>query len=201
MSQKLISQIKKQLKDLESMIQNTSTPDLLLLKELSTNLDYFKDQFNPPKIISKNPEQMIYIWSDGACSGNPGPGGWGTIVQVGDHVEELAGFSAKTTNNIMEMMGAINGLKITPVGANVILTSDSQYVVKGMNQWIKGWKKRNWKKADGKQVLNQEYWITLDRLAAERNITWEWVKGHADHPQNERCDELARKAITDKTQF
>jgi ribonuclease HI len=198
MSQKLISQIKKQLKDLESMIQNTSTPDLPLLKELSTNLDYFKDQFNPPKMISKKPEQVIYIWSDGACSGNPGPGGWGTIVQVGDHIEELSGYSTKTTNNIMEMMGAINGLKITPVGANVILTSDSQYVVKGMNQWIKGWKKRNWKKADGKPVLNQEYWMTLDRLAGERSITWEWVKGHADHPQNERCDELARQAITDK---
>lgn len=198
MSEKLISQLIEKMKDLESMIQSTSTPDLTLLKELSINLDYFKDQFSPKKMVSKKPEQVIYIWSDGACSGNPGPGGWGTIVQVGDHIEELSGYSPKTTNNIMEMMGAIMGLKITPSSANVIVTSDSQYVVKGMNQWIKGWKKRNWKKADGKPVLNQEYWITLDRLAEERNVSWEWVKGHADHPQNERCDELARQAITDE---
>ena len=199
MSQQMIKQLQKKFQELEALFKNVNASDISVLKDLSTYLDQVKEQLKPIKSPkSNNPKQVIYIWSDGACSGNPGPGGWGTIVQVGDHVEELSGYSAKTTNNIMEMTGAIMGLKITPVGANIILTSDSQYVVKGMNEWIKGWKKRNWKKADGNPVKNQEFWIALDTLANERNVKWEWVKGHAEHPQNERCDELARNAITDR---
>jgi len=137
------------------------------------------------------------IWSDGACSGNPGPGGWGIIVNQGERFSEYSGFHSNTTNNIMEMTGAIEGLKQTPKGSKVKVVSDSQYVIKGITQWIKGWKAKNWKKADGNSVLNQQYWMELDALNAERQVTWEWVKGHADNPFNERCDELARQAILD----
>jgi len=199
MSQQLTKQLQKKFRELEVLFKTVNPSDITVLNELSTYLDRVKEQLKSvesPK--SNNPRQIIHIWSDGACSGNPGPGGWGTIVQVGDHIEELSGYSAKTTNNIMEMTGAIEGLKITPPGANIILTSDSQYVIKGMREWLTGWKKKNWKKADGNPVKNQEFWIALDTLANERNVKWEWVKGHAEHPQNERCDELARNAISDR---
>ena len=199
MSQQLIKQLQKKFRELEVLFKTVNPSDISVLNDLSTYLDQVKEQLKPLERAELNrPQQVIHIWSDGACSGNPGPGGWGTIVQVGDHIEELSGYSAKTTNNIMEMTGAIMGLKITPIGASIILTSDSQYVVKGMKEWIKGWKKRNWKKADGKPVKNKAFWIALDSLANERNIRWEWVKGHAEHPQNERCDELARNAISDR---
>ncbi len=98
----------------------------------------------------------------------------------------------------MEMTGALEGLKMTAPGSDIVLTTDSQYLVKGITQWIKGWKKRGWKKADGNPVLNMGLWKSLDKLAADRRIKWEWVKGHAGHQQNERCDELAREAITNR---
>lgn len=140
-------------------------------------------------------DTTIKVWSDGACSGNPGPGGWGTIVYQNGEYQELSGFSPSTTNNIMEMTGALEGIRNTPEGCELTLISDSQYLVKGMTEWITGWKRKNWRKADGNPVLNQSIWMALDREAALRQITWKWIKGHAGHPQNERCDELARMEI------
>lgn len=147
------------------------------------------------KPVFKN-SGTINIWSDGACSGNPGPGGWGTVILENEEYKELSGSLPKTTNNIMEMTGALEGIRQTPEGSSIVLTSDSQYLVKGMTEWIKGWKKRGWKKADGKNVLNKEIWLELDKETSLRTIKWKWVKGHAGHEQNERCDELARTAIS-----
>lgn len=138
---------------------------------------------------------MIHIWSDGACSGNPGPGGWGTIIQQNGRYEEISGFASNTTNNIMEMTAALEGIRRTPAGSRLKVTSDSRYLVQGMTEWIHGWKRRNWKKADGAPVLNKSLWMALDREAQLREIQWCWVKGHDGHPQNERCDELARAEI------
>jgi len=136
-----------------------------------------------------------HIYCDGSCAGNPGPGGWGTIIDHLGQRTEYSGSSRNTTNNMMEMTAALEGIKRTPEQSKVIVTTDSQYLVKGMTQWIKGWKKKGWKKADGSPVLNQEIWKTLDSYAAQRNIDWQWVKGHAGHEENERCDQLAKAAI------
>ena len=141
------------------------------------------------------PDTIIRIWSDGACTGNPGPGGWGTIIEIGDQRFEYSGGSKRTTNNIMELTGALEGIKKTPEGSSIIVTSDSQYLIKGMTAWLKSWKAKAWKKADGKSVLNKDLWMELDAEAGKRSIEWEWIKGHAGHPENERCDQLARKAI------
>ncbi len=182
---------------LQDILEQISTgPEL----SSETQLEIEKDLKNISKRITPSPQlektdETIFIWSDGACSGNPGPGGWGTIVQVNGKTEELSGSNRKTTNNIMEMTGALEGILITPIGSKIVVTSDSQYLVKGMNEWIKGWKKRGWKKSDGKPVLNRELWIKLDQENSKRNIQWKWIKGHAGHLENERCDELARKAI------
>jgi|SRR5579863_3189531 len=135
----------------------------------------------------------IRIWSDGSCSPNPGPGGWGAIVERDGQRTELLGGAPGTTNNIMEMTAAIEALKHTPAGANVIVTTDSQYLQLGITQWIAGWKRKGWRKADGKPVLNQDQWRALDELVRERHVSWEWVRGHTGHPENERCDELARQ--------
>src|SRR3989339_893303 len=132
---------------------------------------------------------VIRIWADGACEGNPGPGGWGTIVEINGVRQELSGGKAKTTNNVMEMTGALEGLKACPRGAKVELTSDSQYVVKGMTEWIRGWIKKGWRKADGQPVANRELWEALLEEVESRQVKWLWVKGHAGHPENERCDE------------
>jgi len=139
--------------------------------------------------------QGIHIYCDGSCEGNPGPGGWGTLVDQDGLREEFSGGSNHSTNNIMEMTAAIEGLKRVKEGSEVTVTTDSQYLVKGITQWIKGWKKRGWKKADGNAVLNQEQWRELDQLAQNRTIKWVWVKGHAGHPENERCDQLAKAAV------
>ena len=147
------------------------------------------------KIEDTSLDETIYIWSDGACSGNPGPGGWGTVIKTNDQYFELSGSKRHTTNNVMEMTGALEGLKKTKEGSSIVLTSDSQYLIKGMTLWIKNWKKRNWKKADGSEVANKEIWVKLDETASKRKIKWLWTKGHADDPMNEKCDELARNAI------
>ena len=139
---------------------------------------------------------LIEIWSDGSCRGNPGPGGWGAIVRQGGSEQELFGAAPQTTNNIMEMTGAMKALESTPEGSQVRLTTDSQYVINGITKWIKGWKKKGWKKADGNAVLNQEVWKQLDQANSSRKVDWVWVKGHAGHEENERCDELARTAIS-----
>jgi ribonuclease HI len=138
---------------------------------------------------------IVEIFSDGACSGNPGPGGYGTVVRCGPHVKELNGSAADTTNNRMELMGAIAGLEILKQPCQVTMTTDSQYVCKGMTQWIAGWKRRGWKTQQKTEVLNRDLWERLDQVVQGHRVEWKWVKGHAGHTENERCDELARRAI------
>lgn len=134
---------------------------------------------------------MIRIITDGACSGNPGPGGWAAIIIRDGKTEELGGHEPRTTNNRMEMQGAIEGLRRVPADAPVHLVSDSSYLVKGMTQWLRAWKRRGWVTATGSPVLNRELWEELDRLAGNR-VTWELVRGHAGHPENERADAIAQ---------
>ncbi len=138
---------------------------------------------------------MIEIFTDGACSGNPGPGGWGAILRTGDVEKELFGGEALTTNNRMEMMAVIEALRALkkPVEARVF--TDSQYVQKGISEWIHGWKRRGWKTASKEPVKNEDLWRELDKLAAQHKIDWQWVKGHAGHPENERADALARRGV------
>ncbi len=147
------------------------------------------------EVATTAPSEKIEIWSDGSCKGNPGPGGWGAIVRSGGKEQELFGAHPETTNNIMEMTGAMKGLEATPEGSQVRLTTDSQYVINGITKWIIGWKKKGWKKADGNPVLNQEVWKALDAVNSKRKVEWVWVKGHAGHAENERVDDLAREAI------
>jgi ribonuclease HI len=139
--------------------------------------------------------KRIDIWTDGACSGNPGPGGWGAIVVVDGEERELSGGERATTNNRMELMGAIAALESLAPGAHATLTTDSQYVKNGLTVWIHSWKKNGWKTADKKPVKNVDLWHRLDAAAREHTVTWKWVKGHAGDPMNERADALARDAI------
>ncbi|OQY24055.1 MAG: ribonuclease HI [Desulfobacteraceae bacterium 4572_35.2] len=142
--------------------------------------------------------KSVEIFSDGACSGNPGPGGYGTILRFGPHIKELSGYVANTTNNRMEMMGAIVGLESLTKPSTVIMTTDSQYVCKGMTEWIEGWKKKGWKNSQRKPVLNRDLWERLEAATTGHSVRWKWVKGHAGHEENERCDELARQAILNR---
>ena len=137
----------------------------------------------------------VEIWTDGACSGNPGPGGWGAILRFNGTEKELSGAEAQTTNNRMELMAAIAALEALTRPCAVTLTTDSQYVKDGLTKWIHGWKRNGWKTADKKPVKNEDLWKRLDAAAAKHKVTWEWVKGHAGHPENERADALARGAI------
>jgi len=134
---------------------------------------------------------MINIFTDGACSGNPGPGGWGVLIIDGDNQIEIHGGEPETTNNRMEMLAAIEALKATGTEP-VILHTDSQYLKNGINIWIHGWKKNGWKTAAKKPVKNKDLWLELDELTKSREIDWRWVKAHDGHPENERADELAR---------
>ena len=134
---------------------------------------------------------MIEIFTDGACSGNPGPGGWGVLIIENGDEQELFGGEPETTNNRMEMQAVIEALKATT--GPVILYTDSQYVKNGITDWIKGWKRNGWKTAAKKPVKNKDLWIEIDDLADGRSIDWRWVKGHAGHEGNERADELARR--------
>lgn len=140
-------------------------------------------------------QTFVEIFSDGACSGNPGPGGWGTILRSGGQVRELSGYSPDTTNNRMEMLGAIAGLEALKRPCRVRITTDSQYLVKGMTEWIHGWQKKGWKNSKKEEVLNRDLWERLLELSRKHQVEWAWVRGHAGHPENERCDELARAAI------
>lgn len=142
---------------------------------------------------------FVEIFTDGACSGNPGPGGWGAMLRAGAHLREISGAESDTTNNRMELMAAIEALRALNKPCRVRLTTDSQYVKGGITSWIFGWKKNGWKTADKKPVKNVELWQALDEAARPHTIEWAWVKGHAGHAENERCDELAREAI--KTLF
>lgn len=140
-------------------------------------------------------KKLVEIFTDGACSGNPGPGGWGAILRYGDKERELSGGEKDTTNNRMELMAAIIALETLKEPCEVSITTDSKYVMDGITKWIFGWKKKNWKKADNKPVLNADLWQRLDDANARHKVNWKWVKGHAGHAENERCDELARMAI------
>ncbi len=137
----------------------------------------------------------VEIFCDGACSGNPGPGGFGCILRAGGMEKELSGSERFTTNNRMELLGAITALESLKRPCRVVLTSDSQYLVKGMTEWISGWLKRGWKNSKREDVLNRDLWERLLVLAAVHAIDWVWIRGHNGHAENERCDQLARDAI------
>lgn len=141
------------------------------------------------------PEVVIY--TDGACSGNPGPGGWGAILIHGEREKELCGGEAATTNNRMELMAAIQALEALKRPCRVELHTDSQYVQKGIHEWIHGWKKRGWLTADKKPVKNEDLWKRLDAARLRHHVDWRWVKGHAGHELNERADALARKGLNE----
>ncbi len=147
-------------------------------------------------LMTKN-SNLVQIFTDGACKGNPGPGGWGAIMKYGDHVKELNGYSAETTNNIMELTAVIEALKSLTRPCAIILTTDSNYVKDGITQWIHNWKKKGWKTANKKPVKNKECWLQLDVEVQRHQIEWKWVKGHSGHPENERADELANEAVED----
>lgn len=142
--------------------------------------------------------KKIEIFTDGACSGNPGPGGWGAILRYGKHEKELSGGEDETTNNRMELTAAIEALKALKKSGNVDLYTDSTYVKKGIEEWIAGWKAKGWKTANKKPVKNQDLWQDLDEMMQKHNVTLHWVKGHAGHPENERADQLAVNAIPKK---
>jgi ribonuclease HI len=137
----------------------------------------------------------VEIYTDGACSGNPGPGGWGAILRYGDHEKEMNGGESETTNNRMEMMAVIESLSALKKSCDVDLYTDSTYVKDGVTKWMDGWKKKGWKTAAKKPVKNQDLWERIDSEIIRHNVTWHWVKGHAGHPENERADELARLGI------
>lgn len=143
--------------------------------------------------------KQIEIFTDGSCLGNPGPGGYAAILRYGQHNKEFSAGYQLTTNNRMELLAAIVALEALKQPCAVTLTTDSQYVRQGITQWIHNWKKRGWKTADKKAVKNVDLWQRLDLALKEHQINWMWVKGHAGHPENERCDELARDAATHPT--
>lgn len=137
----------------------------------------------------------VSMYTDGACSGNPGPGGWGVILRSGSHEKELSGGEKLTTNNRMELTAAIEGLKALKKPSRVEIFTDSNYLKDGVLQWLSGWKRNGWKTSQKKPVKNQDLWVELDSQISRHEITWHWIKGHAGHTENERADELARMAI------
>ena len=141
----------------------------------------------------------VEIFTDGACKGNPGPGGWGAILRYKNKEKEIKGFSKETTNNIMELTAVIEALKHLKKPCVIIITTDSKYVKNGITDWIHNWKKNGWKTAAKKEVKNKELWIELDSLIKIHSISWDWVKGHSGHPENERADLLANIAIEQST--
>ena len=140
-------------------------------------------------------DQHINVYTDGACSGNPGPGGWGVLILADGGERELCGGDPATTNNRMEMLAAIRALEQFPAGTALTLHTDSTYVMKGITEWIRGWKAKGWKNSQRKPVKNKDLWLELDELAAARDVTWAWVKGHAGDYGNERADELANRGM------
>ncbi|HEX7026884.1 MAG TPA: ribonuclease HI [Gammaproteobacteria bacterium] len=139
--------------------------------------------------------KRVEIFTDGACRGNPGPGGWGVLLRYDGREKELYGAEPLTTNNRMELTAAIEGLEALNRVCDVVLTTDSNYVKQGITEWIHDWKRRNWRTAAKKPVLNAELWQRLEQAAQRHKIEWRWVKGHSGHPENERADHLANKAI------
>ena len=141
----------------------------------------------------------VEIFTDGACSGNPGPGGWGAVLRSGRHEKELSGGEALTTNNRMELLAAILGLEALKLPCRVELYTDSQYLRDGITRWLPAWKARGWKTADKKPVKNLDLWQRLEAAAARHEVEWHWVRGHSGHPENERADALARAAIPQRS--
>jgi len=139
--------------------------------------------------------EIVDIFTDGACRGNPGPGGWGALLRLGKHEKELWGGEAQTTNNRMELTAAIQALAMLKRPVQARVHTDSQYVLKGISEWIHGWKRNGWRTSDKKPVKNADLWQELDRLCAPHRLEWIWVKGHAGHPENERADALANRGI------
>jgi ribonuclease HI len=154
---------------------------------------------NPSKepSASAEPADRVEAFTDGACSGNPGPGGWGAVLRWRGKERELYGGEPATTNNRMELMAAIMALETLKRPLPVDLYTDSQYVRQGITEWMRKWKRNGWKTADKKPVKNAELWRRLDEAATRHHVKWHWVRGHAGHPENERADELARRAISE----
>ncbi len=142
-----------------------------------------------------NIKNIVHIFTDGACRGNPGPGGWGAILKYNNQQKEINGFSVNTTNNIMELTAVIKALESLNRKCEIQITTDSTYVKNGITTWINNWKKNSWKTANKKPVKNKELWLALDKLVIEHTIEWHWVRGHTGHPDNERADQLANEAI------
>ncbi|MCX7174634.1 MAG: ribonuclease HI [Proteobacteria bacterium] len=145
--------------------------------------------------MSENPEEIVDIFTDGACSGNPGPGGWGAILRIHGREKELYGGEPDTTNNRMELTAVIEALKALKRPVQARVHTDSQYVQKGISEWIHAWKRRGWRTAGKQAVKNADLWRTLDEQAARHRVEWLWVRGHAGHAENERADALARRGI------
>ncbi len=145
--------------------------------------------------MTENNKHKIEMYTDGACSGNPGPGGWGVLLRYHDSEKTLSGAELETTNNRMELMAAIMGLKALTRPCEIILTTDSVYVKNGITEWIASWKRKGWRTANNKPVKNQDLWQQLDQEVARHRVEWHWVKGHSGHPENEQVDSLAREAL------
>ncbi len=137
----------------------------------------------------------VEIFTDGACKGNPGPGGWGALLRYGEHEKELCGGEPQTTNNRMELMAVIAALETLKRPSRVRLTTDSQYVKRGVTEWMARWRRNGWRTAERKPVKNRELWERLDRALGEHRVDWHWVRGHSGHPENERADQLANRGI------
>jgi ribonuclease HI len=150
-------------------------------------------------IEEATPMKQVQLITDGACLGNPGPGGWASILRYGGHSKELFGSAPQTTNNRMELTAAIEGLRALREPCQVEVVTDSEYVKNGITQWIAGWKRNGWRTAAKKPVMNQDLWQELDQQAARHKITWTWTKGHADHDDNNRADELAARAAREQS--
>ena len=144
-----------------------------------------------------NSHNIVYIYTDGSCKGNPGPGGWGAVLKYGESVKEIKGFLPNTTNNIMELTAVIEALKSLTRPCEIILTTDSNYVKDGITEWIHKWKKKDWKTSGKKPVKNKDLWEALEKETHKHEIKWEWVKGHSGHLENERADELANAAVNE----
>lgn len=142
---------------------------------------------------------MVELYTDGACRGNPGPGGWGVLLRKGVHEKTLHGGETVTTNNRMEMTAVIKGLEALKRPCQVRIVTDSQYVLKGITEWMAGWKRKNWRTSSRKPVKNADLWQHLDELLSQHEVEWEWVKGHSGHPENERVDALANRGIDELT--
>ena len=142
-------------------------------------------------VTNQKQSSVVYLYTDGACLGNPGPGGWGVVLSWDGQTKELSGGQTDTTNNQMELTAVIKGLEALKRPVNLHIVTDSKYVMQGITQWMTGWKRNGWRTAGKKPVANRELWEKLDSLLSSHAVSWEWVKGHSGHPQNERCDALA----------